>query len=425
MRSVKATVLDSNLNIVYTEVVNFDSELPRYKTKDGVSRDPAINGRIVSSTLILQNSKKLPLEKMAAVSGSAQQHGSVYWKRGSLGILSSLDPNRPLVHQFEDAFSTNESPVWMVNSTTKQCNAIDKALGGAFEHKPQVYGNTERISLVSSFMASILIGGYACIDHTDGAGMNLMISRATTPCLEEKLGKLAPAHAVAGLIAPYYVERLVKLPGLREGDLPVTELPLSSTMSRWQSALGSSQSSVASTPRFKAMDIASQPDSRCPCLAPLPKDNLSTRGHTEKCRMPSPLERIIAMGGASINHAIFSSMASIFGCNVYTAQRPGKIFCYGLCGYVKRRVYPQRYYVELHYGQLMGCCVIKKVGFFPIPCMYKDKLEKTGLGCKLDVIMNDVELVTKYAIMVKKRMEIENWLVEYFVCRGDERYLFL
>lgn len=33
--------------------------------------------------------------------------------------------------------------------------------------------------------------------------------QATAPGLEEKLGKLAPAHAVAGPIAPYFVERLV------------------------------------------------------------------------------------------------------------------------------------------------------------------------------------------------------------------------
>lgn len=35
-------------------------------------------------------------------------------------------------------------------------------------------------------------------------------SQATAPGLEEKLGKLAPAHAVAGFIAPYFVDRLVK-----------------------------------------------------------------------------------------------------------------------------------------------------------------------------------------------------------------------
>ena len=40
--------------------------------------------------------------------------------------------------------------------------------------RPRVYGATERVSLVSSFMASLLIGGYACIDETDAAGMNIM-----------------------------------------------------------------------------------------------------------------------------------------------------------------------------------------------------------------------------------------------------------
>ncbi|MBA0778297.1 hypothetical protein Gotri_006174 [Gossypium trilobum] len=101
-------------------------------------------------------------------------------------------------------------------NTTAQCREIKKAVGGAldlskitgsrayerytgpqiqkiFETQQETYENTERISLISSFMACLFSGAYACIDTNDG--------------LEEKLGKLAPAHAVVGSIASYFVER--------------------------------------------------------------------------------------------------------------------------------------------------------------------------------------------------------------------------
>ncbi|MFQ6639664.1 hypothetical protein Gotur_015849 [Gossypium turneri] len=76
-------------------------------------------------------------------------------------------------------------------STTAQCREIEKAVGGAlelskitgsrayerytgpqirkiFETQQETYENTERISLVSSFMACLFLGAYACIDTTDG-----------------------------------------------------------------------------------------------------------------------------------------------------------------------------------------------------------------------------------------------------------------
>lgn len=48
------------------------------------------------------------------------------------------------------------------------------------------------------------------------------------------------------------------------------------------------------------------------------------RAHAERFGMPSPPKRIIATGGASANQCILSSIASIFGSDVYTVQRPGK-----------------------------------------------------------------------------------------------------
>lgn len=54
---------------------------------------------------------------------------------------------------------------------------------------------------------------------------------------------------------------------------------------------------------------------------------LSKRAHAERFGMPSPPIRIIATGGASANDNILSLISSIFGCDVYTVQRPGKT-CY-------------------------------------------------------------------------------------------------
>jgi xylulokinase len=50
---------------------------------------------------------------------------------------------------------------------------------------------------------------------------------------------------------------------------------------------------------------------------------LSMRGHAERFGMPNPPKRIIATGGASSNDSILKSIAQIFGCPVFTVERPG------------------------------------------------------------------------------------------------------
>lgn len=54
----------------------------------------------------------------------------------------------------------------------------------------------------------------------------------------------------------------------------------------------------------------------------------------------------------------------------------------------------------------------KKGRFVPISSIYADKLETTSLNCQLAVTAGGEDLVSKYALLMKKRLEIENGLVQ-------------
>jgi xylulokinase len=85
------------------------------------------------------------------------------------------------------------------------------------ERRPHDINTCSRISLVSSALASIFLGKFAGIDHSDGSGMNLMDIRTrewwdrglslTAPGLRAKLGDLVAPHAVLGTISPYFCAR--------------------------------------------------------------------------------------------------------------------------------------------------------------------------------------------------------------------------
>lgn len=180
------------------------------------------------------------LSDLRAISGSAQQHGSVYLNPEAGRTLARLDPQRELAGQIAGTFARPDAPIWMDASTAEQCAAITEAIGGsvavarltgsrAFERftGPQIrkfaerdataYGRTDRIHLVSSFLASLLAGRHAPIEPGDGAGMNLMdITRrawapaafaATAPGLGRRLPPIAPSWTVVGALAPYWQRR--------------------------------------------------------------------------------------------------------------------------------------------------------------------------------------------------------------------------
>ena len=252
-QSLTASVLEvdgETRGIVFEHTFRFDDEFPEYGTTNGVLRgdDPR---EVWSSPLmwaaaldrmmaIVSREAGIDLTQLAAISGSGQQHGSVYLTADGVTRLGTLDPRQPLARQLEGALARDRSPVWMDDSTRAQCDAIERSVGGAealadltgssgierftgpqvrkfFEREPEAYGRTARIHLVSSFMASLLAGTDAPIDPGDGAGMNLMDIRtrqwseramdATAPDLAGKLPQLRPSWAAAGTLAPYWQKR--------------------------------------------------------------------------------------------------------------------------------------------------------------------------------------------------------------------------
>jgi xylulokinase len=259
-------VTPDDRRLIGDRTFTYDAELPEYGTAHGVIRDPGtaivtappLMWAAALDRMMAMLAAEFPREmrSLSALSGSAQQHGSVYLNAAGLSRLGALDPSVPLADQLADGFSRARSPIWMDSSTTAECREIETGVGGAaalidrtgsraferftgpqirafLKRDPAGYAATARIHLVSSFAASLLAGADAPIDPGDGSGMNLMdlktrawwpdALRATAPDLDRRLPPVRPAWTVAGTLAQYWQDRY-GLPAARvilwSGDNP-------------------------------------------------------------------------------------------------------------------------------------------------------------------------------------------------------------
>jgi len=256
---------DRHRRVVFESSISFDEAFPKYGTRHGVLPNadqvtavspPLLWVDALESMFDRLSKTGLDLTHLAAVSGSAQQHGSVYLNATARSGLASLDPARPLAEQIAPMLSRAVSPIWMDSSTSAECAEIEAAVGGdralaqhtgsrAFERftAAQIrkfakqdaggYASTDRIHLVSSFLASLLTGAHAPMDPGDGSGMNLMDLAAcqwwapavdsTAPGLGAKLPPVTRASSVVGTLSSYWQKRF-GLPAARviawSGDNP-------------------------------------------------------------------------------------------------------------------------------------------------------------------------------------------------------------
>lgn len=250
LSAVVIAVEDGRRVVVWERTLDFDAEFPSYGTTHGVL--PSDDRRVARSSplmwaealdrmmALLAEDPTIDHRQIRAISGSAQQHGSVYFAKSANDALRRLDPARDLASQLAGIFSRADSPIWMDTSTATACDEITRAVGGpaalarltgsrAFERftgpqirafqqdDPEAYAATVRIHLVSSYLASLLIGAQAPLEPGDASGMNLMdiatgewsaeALGATAPRLLDRLPAIEPAWSVAGPLAPYWRER--------------------------------------------------------------------------------------------------------------------------------------------------------------------------------------------------------------------------
>jgi xylulokinase len=251
-QSLTAVVIEidgDTRRVVFNRSLNFDHDFPEYGTTGGViygadgevQAPPAMWADALDRMLAkVAQSAELDVDDLRAISGSAQQHGSVYLNPRAQEVLRTLNPSRKLAPQLSTIFSRAQSPVWMDASTGIACREIEEALGGAdrvaaltgsppcerftgpqirkfaAEH-PHAYADTARVHLVSSYLASLLAERDAPIEPADGSGMNLMDLHdelwspealdATAPDLSARLPPIRRSWEIFGTLSPYWQKR--------------------------------------------------------------------------------------------------------------------------------------------------------------------------------------------------------------------------
>ncbi|KAK0645877.1 hypothetical protein B0T16DRAFT_327962 [Cercophora newfieldiana] len=303
-QQLKAIVVQSDLTVVSDAKVDFDGD---FGSKYGIKKGVQVNeteGEVFapvamwleSLDLVLQRlqEKNTPLGRIRGISGSCQQHGSVYWSREAEALLGGLKSDKTLVDQLTGAFSHPYAPNWQDHSTQAECDQYEAKVGGAEKlaqvtgsaahHRftgtqimrlrrklPEMYAATSRVSLVSSFLASLFLGSVAPMDISDACGMNLWDIPGndwSEPLLEltagapgvfelrNKLGKVRiDGGGSMGNISSYFISKYGFSPDCDiapfTGDNPATILALPLRPHDAIVSLGTSTTFLMVTPVYK------------------------------------------------------------------------------------------------------------------------------------------------------------------------------
>lgn len=243
--TMQAVILNSKFQIIYNASIRYDVDLPEFGTVYGVQSEthhcdflvnPVMYVKALDMLINCLKGQGANLNRVASIGGSAHHYGLVLWKDKGFRRLCGLNARLRLHEQLTDCcfemitvsnmmrrHLTLENEVGgtkeMIRITGSKC--YDQMQGSQirklYENNTQKYNNTVRISLMSSFLGSILVGNIASIEYCDGSCMNLLdiekkewsqkCITATAPLLRNRLMLPIATNRLQGRICRYYCDR--------------------------------------------------------------------------------------------------------------------------------------------------------------------------------------------------------------------------
>lgn len=234
-QSAKLLVIDAETRqIVFNKAINYDNDLPHYKTKEGAIQglgegasesDPNMWIEAMNALLKQLAESSVNQRDMLSMSVSGQQHG-----------LVALDK--------EGNLSRSRSKLWNDFSTQAECDILTEKVGGLdtmvkevsnsqrtgytaakifhiYRHEREIYDNTATFFLVHNFINYYLTGGknggVKVMEPGDTSGTALYniatgqwsdrVINAIDPGLKAKLAPVRPSTKSIGKISKELVER--------------------------------------------------------------------------------------------------------------------------------------------------------------------------------------------------------------------------
>ena len=214
-QSISAVVLDMDTwSVVWEHSLDYcrDTRLDSFGIRpedyilppetEGEANQPAGLFLVSLDTLLADLKKDINLGDIAVINTSGQQHGHVYLNRQATDIFGKLldkeSGQSDLNSLLKGSLAWDKAPIWMTSDTSEQAEFIRDHVGGKRrmielsgadaplrftgvvirkigQKLPDIYKNTEKVQLISSFIPAVLTGNpNVPVDFGNASGMALM-----------------------------------------------------------------------------------------------------------------------------------------------------------------------------------------------------------------------------------------------------------